>query len=52
MECNFCRYSDGADRKGYIFYAGYTKQIGVDEFDEYETESITYCPICGRKLEH
>lgn len=56
--CQFCCYQDvdmdyepcWYEKDNYSFYAGYCKQFDVDEFDEYETENINYCPICGRKL--
>ena len=57
--CEFCCCLDFVDSNGemrsypkenYNFYAGYSKQIDVDNFDEFETENINYCPICGRKL--
>lgn len=57
--CDFCCYLDvessngklkSYPKKDYNFYAGYSKQLDVDKFDEYETENIDYCPKCGRKL--
>ena len=59
-DCDFCCCYDFEDsggkaklypREGYQFYAGYTKQLDVDEFDEFETEEINFCPICGRKFD-
>ncbi len=57
--CDFCCYLDFEDSNGamksypkedYIFYAGYSKQFDVDIIDEFETENIKYCPMCGRQL--
>lgn len=48
--CSFCQDHEGTPRQGYMFYAGYAKQLKEDEFDEHETEDINYCPLCGRKL--
>lgn len=58
-QCNFCCYLDFESSNGelklypkedYIFYAGFSKQFDVDKFDEYETENINFCPMCGRRL--
>lgn len=54
--CEFCCYVEYPDEKlypkeGYVFYAGFSKQVDVDTFDEDEVEKISYCPMCGRKLE-
>ena len=54
--CEFCCYTEYPDEKlypkeGYAFYAGFSKQVDVDAFDEDEVEKISYCPMCGRKLE-
>ena len=54
--CEFCSCSEYPDstlyqKEGYIFYAGYSKQIAADDFREYETEEIKFCPICGKRLE-
>jgi hypothetical protein len=54
--CEFCCYTEYPDEKlypkeGYAFYAGFSKQVDVDAFDEGEVEKISYCPMCGRKLE-
>ena len=53
--CEFCCYTEYPEKqlypkRDYLFYAGYSKQIKVDEFDEFETEEINYCPMCGKKL--
>ena len=57
--CDFCCYLNFEDSNGamksypkedYIFYAGYSKQFDVDMIDEFETENIKYCPMCGRQL--
>lgn len=57
--CKFCTISDcdidgsvtyGREEDNYILYAGYSKQYDVDKFDEFETEEIKFCPMCGRKL--
>lgn len=57
--CEFCTISDydidgsatyGREEDNYILYAGYSKQYDVDKFDEFETEEIKFCPMCGRKL--
>lgn len=54
--CEFCSCSEYLDntlypKEGYIFYAGYSKQIAADDFHEYETEEIKFCPMCGKRLE-
>lgn len=54
--CEFCCYQEYHDKtlypkEGYVFYAGFSKQIDVDDFDEIETDEIKYCPMCGRRLE-
>ena len=54
--CEYCSCSEYPDntlyqKEGYIFYAGYSKQIAADDFHEYETEEIKFCPICGKRLE-
>ncbi|MCI7325961.1 hypothetical protein MR657_11175 [bacterium] len=53
--CEFCGYAEYPDKalqpkEGYLFYAGFSKQRGVDSFCEGETEEINFCPICGRPL--
>ena len=53
--CEFCGSHDIGDKRlfpkiGYQFYAGYSKQEDVDEFDEEEVEDINFCPMCGRPL--
>lgn len=35
---------------GYKLYAGYCKQVAVDDFWECETDDVRYCPNCGRPL--
>jgi len=54
--CGFCCYQEHPDKtlypkEGYAFYAGFSKQIDVDDFDEIEIDEIKYCPICSRRLE-
>lgn len=54
--CLFCCNEENGDLypkelEGYIFYAGYTKRLDVDAFDESETERIMFCPKCGRRIE-
>ena len=54
--CGFCCYQEHPDKtfypkEGYAFYAGFSKQIDVDAFDEIETDEIKYCPMCGKRLE-
>lgn len=54
--CGFCCYQEHPDKtfypkEGYAFYAGFSKQIDVDAFEEIETDEIKYCPMCGRRLE-
>lgn len=54
--CSFCCYQEYPDKtlypkEGYAFYAGFSKQIDVDDFDEIEIDEIKYCPICSRRLE-
>lgn len=54
--CEFCCYIEYPGEKlypkeDYVFYAGFSKQVDVDTFDEDEVEKISYCPMCGRKLE-
>lgn len=34
----------------YRMYAGFCKQVAVDDFWEDETEDLRYCPMCGRPL--
>ena len=52
--CEFCGEWIGGDCTpkeedvGYKIYAGYTKQVSVDDFWEDETENLNFCPICGR----
>lgn len=55
--CNFCCYAEHPDKKlypkekdGFDFYAGAWKQIAPDNFIEDETDTIKFCPMCGRKL--
>lgn len=53
--CDFCCYTEYPDntlypKRDYSFYAGYSKQIKVDDFDEKEIEEINYCPMCGKPL--
>jgi len=53
--CEFCCYKEYPDKALYPrekqeFYAGRSKQVEVDDFDEVETNEINYCPMCGRKL--
>lgn len=53
--CEFCGYAEYPDKalhpkEGYLFYAGFSKQRGVDSFCEGETEEINFCPICCRPL--
>lgn len=53
--CEFCGYKEYPNenrypKNGYLFYAGYTKQYAVDEFDEEETEDVKFCALCGRPL--
>ena len=45
--CEFCELTDD----GYFYYAGYSKQVAVDAFDENEVDNINYCPMCGKRLE-
>lgn len=54
--CGFCCYQEHPDKtfypkEGYAFYAGFSKQIDVDAFDEIESDEIKYCPMCGKRLE-
>lgn len=35
---------------GYRLYAGFSKQVAVDDFLEDETENLNFCPVCGRPL--
>lgn len=51
--CDFCMDDDRfpRERDGFSFYAEFSKQVEVDEFYEEETETVNYCPVCGRKLE-
>ncbi len=54
--CEFCGEWIGGDctprekDAGYKIYAGYTKQVVVDDFWEDETENLNFCPVCGRPL--
>ena len=54
--CEFCGEWIGGDctprekDAGYKIYAGYTKQVAVDDFWEDETENLNFCPVCGRPL--
>ena len=53
--CPFCCYTEYPDKTlypkdGYLFYAGYSKQIAPDDFHEEEIEDIKICPMCGRRL--
>ena len=53
--CEFCGSQDLGDKRlfpkiGYQFYAEYSKQEDVDDFDEIEIDEIKYCPMCGRRL--
>ena len=54
--CEFCGEWIGGDctprekDAGYKIYAGYTKQVAVDDFWEDETENSNFCPVCGRPL--
>ena len=52
--CPFCCYEEEGTmypKDDYNFYAGFYKQIAADAFEEYETENIKFCPICGQKFE-
>lgn len=35
---------------GYKIYAGYIKQVAVDDFLEDEIENLNFCPVCGRPM--
>lgn len=54
--CEFCGEWIGGDctpkeqDAGYKLYAGYYKQVAVDDFWECETDDVRYCPNCGRPL--
>ena len=54
--CEFCGEWIGGECRpreqdvGYTLYAGYTKQVSVDDFYEDETENLNFCPVCGRPL--
>lgn len=54
--CEFCGEWIGGDCRpkeqdvGYRLYAGFCKQVAVDDFWEDETENLNFCPICGRPL--
>lgn len=54
--CEFCGEWVGGECRpreqdvGYTLYAGYTKQVSVDDFYEDETENLNFCPVCGRPL--
>lgn len=54
--CEFCGEWIGGEctpkeqDAGYTLYAGYSKQVAVDDFWEDEIEDVQYCPKCGRPL--
>lgn len=51
--CDFCCEHVGDEfypKKGFLFHAGFWRQLDVDVFDEYETEEINFCPVCGRDM--
>lgn len=54
--CEFCGEWIGGDCTpkeqdvGYKIYAGYIKQVAVDDFWEDEIENLNFCPVCGRPM--
>lgn len=44
--CEFCGELDAS----FVLYAGYSKQVAVDEFYEDEIDDVKFCPKCGRPL--
>ena len=54
--CEFCGEWIGGDctpkeqDAGYKIYAGYIKQVAVDDFWEDEIENLNFCPVCGRPM--
>ena len=54
--CEFCGEWVGGDctpkeqDAGYKIYAGYIKQVAVDDFWEDEIENLNFCPVCGRPM--
>ena len=53
--CSFCCYTEYPDATLYPrdrseFYAGRSRQVRVDDFDEDELNEVSYCPNCGRNL--
>ena len=53
--CNLCCYTEYPDTTLYPrdrseFYAGRSRQVRVDDFDEDELNEVSYCPNCGRNL--
>lgn len=54
--CEFCGEWIGGDCTprerdiAYKIYAGYTKQVAVDDFVEDEIENLNFCPVCGRPM--
>ena len=53
--CKFCCYEENGKlypREIRYFYAGYSEQLDVDRFDEYEIEGkdFKFCPACGRDM--
>ncbi len=57
MMCDFCQLEEEFgfvyDKRGigYNLYAGWWIQTAADEYNEFETDEILYCPMCGEKLE-
>ena len=54
--CEFCGEWIGGECNpkeqdaGYKIYAGYIKQVAVDDFWEDEIENLNFCPVCGRPM--
>ena len=54
--CEFCGEWIGGEctpkeqDAGYKIYAGYIKQVAVDDFWEDEIENLNFCPVCGRPM--